>query len=118
MSIPIPIPCIYPVYGINIIFSPYAIGVKSGDMSKPEFYKNGYLYYLLNGANARISSDGIGTTGAIKELGKNLHSPDYYFKIKSTIDSDGNETGFSSFIVQNTPYFFKEEKSSPFFVIK
>lgn len=109
MSIPIPIPCIYPVYGINIIFSPYAIGVKSGDMSKPEFYKNGYLYYLLNGANARISSDGIGTTGAIKELGKNLHDPDYYFKIKSTIDSDGNETGFSSFIVQNTPYFFKEE---------
>ena len=95
----------------NIIFSPFAKGVKSRDMSDKEFYKAGYVYYLLNGANANISSDGIGTTGAIKKLGEKLGKPYHYFNINFRIESDGNETGFSSTGVkeQNTPYFFKEE---------
>ena len=96
----------------NIIFSPFAKGVKSRDMSDKEFYKVGYVYYLLNGANANISSDGDGTTEAIKTLGKNLHNkPDHYFNIKFKIDSAGNETGFSS-KDQNTPYFFKENEEN------
>ena len=51
------------------------------DMSVPSFYKQGYKYLLTNGANQELSSNGRGTTEALKLLGQNNYgNNDYYFE--------------------------------------